>query len=244
MKINNKKVPWLFGESVLDAANRAGEFIPSLCCDTSFINKDSCCRLCIVEVSMDGKTSLVPACATTTDEDMEIITLSDTIQQIRKIVLQLIHSEAPGNEVILDLMEKCCVKPDKRIPEKGGRECILCRRCVNACSYWVHGAIDSMNRGIYREIGTPFNKETDECLGCASCELVCPIHSVKSEEHNGHRKIWSNEFEFLFCEECGKQLTTKENYYDAYYADAPVLCNACSEEYRKKNRKKEDLYYY
>ena len=242
MKINSKKIPWMFGEPVIDAINRAGLYVPSLCCDTSFMNNDSCCRLCMVEITMEGKTTIAPACTTITDEDMEINTMSETIQRARKTILQLMYSEAPGNEVIMDLMKKCGVEPNERIPQKGGRECILCRRCVNACKYWVNGAIDSMNRGINKEINTPYGRESDACLGCASCELVCPIHGIKTEDSEGHRKIWNNEFELLYCEECGKKLTTKQNFYDAYYADAPVLCNECSEEYRKRYRKKNDIY--
>lgn len=244
MKIDGKSVPWLFGESVLDAANKAGIYIPSLCCDPAFLSKDSCCRLCIVEVKMGDRVTLSPACSTETEAEMEITTDSETIRRIRKTVLQLIYAEAPGNEVIMELMEKCGVKPDKRISNKGGRDCVLCRRCTNACHYWLKGAIDSMNRGIRKEINTPYGEETSACLGCASCELVCPIHSIKSEDHNGRRKIWNNEFELLYCEECGALITTKENYYDGNYEDAPVLCHTCSEEYRKKHRRNEDLYCY
>lgn len=244
MIINGKKVPWLFGESVLDAATRAGEFVPSLCCDPGFMDNDSCCRLCIVQITLDGRTSLAPACATVSDEDMEIITDTEVIRRTREAILQLIYSEAPENPVILSLMKKCGVDPDPRIPAKGGRDCILCRRCRNACNYWVHGAIESMHRGVRREIGTPFDKSTEECLGCASCALVCPIHSIKPENEGEKRRIWNDEFDLLYCEECGALLTTDKNFRDACYGDAPVLCHACSEEYRKKHRGDDELYCY
>lgn len=244
MKINGKAVPWLFGESILDAANKAGVFIPSLCCDPTFLNKDSCCRLCIVEVKMGDKVSLMPACATETEAEMEINTDSETIHRIRKMLLQLIYAEAPENPTIMELMKKCGVKPNTRISNKGGRDCVLCRRCINACHYWVKGAIESMGRGVTKRIDTPYGKPTEDCLGCASCELICPIHSIKSEDYNGKRKIWNNEFELLYCEECGTLITTKENFFDGNYDDAPILCHTCSEEYRKRHRKNEELYCY
>lgn len=243
MLINGKKVTWLFGESVLDAATRAGEFIPSLCCDPGFMNRDSCCRLCLVQITLDGRTSLQAACATVTDEDMEIVTSTPELEKTRETILQLIYSEAPGNKVILELMKKCNVEPDEKIPDKGGRDCILCRRCRNVCNYWVHGAIDSMHRGIKREISTPYDIAADECLGCASCAIVCPINAIEVKETEDKRHIWEKDFQLLYCEECGKLLTTDENFFDASYPNAPILCHTCSEEYRKKNRPDDELYF-
>jgi NADH dehydrogenase/NADH:ubiquinone oxidoreductase subunit G len=244
MEIDGKKVTVMFGETILDTANRAGIYIPSLCTDVSFINHDNSCRLCVVEIIQHGKSRLDAACATTSTEDMQVFTTSEIIDRSRKTILQLIYAEAPDNPVIMNIMKKCGVEPEERIPNKGGRDCILCGRCVEVCNYWVKGSIGSMHRGINREIDTPYSKENNECLGCASCELMCPINTIELKDHEGQREIWHKKFELLHCEECGALLTTKENYYDSYYDDAPIICNPCSEEYRKKNRKNHDMYCY
>lgn len=243
MVIENCEIAPRWGETILDAANRAGVFIPSFCYDAKLFRNDACCRICMVEVTVNGATRTVAACATKATNDMVVRVDSDSIRQVRATVLRLMWAQAHGNETLRALMERYGVAEDPGIPEKPGRDCILCGKCVKACGHWMRGAIGSMHRGVKREVGTPYGRESEECLGCGVCELVCSIHSVGHEDAGGVRTIWNRRFELLYCESCGKLVTTKENFYHSHFAGAPALCHTCSEEYRKKNRADGDLYY-
>ncbi|GHV52596.1 ferredoxin [Deltaproteobacteria bacterium] len=243
MLIEGHEILCRYGESILDAAGRAGVFIPSFCYDAKFLHNESCCRICMVEATANGATRVVPACSTTAANDMVVLVNTERIQRLRATILRLMWAQACGNETIRDIMNRYGVSEDPQIPVKTGRGCILCGKCVKACGYWMHGAIGSMRRGTKRTINTPYEQESAECMGCTVCEMVCPIHAIEHEDAGGVRTIWNNRFALLYCERCGKLVTTKENYYDSYFADAPVLCHECSEEYRKSNRADDNLYY-
>lgn len=243
MLIEHCEIVPRWGETILDAANRAGVFIPSFCYDAKFFHNGACCRICMVEMEVNGATRIVAACATKALNDMIVRVDTNKIQQIRAVVLRLMWAQAHGNEAIKALMERYGVAEDPDIPVKQGRGCILCGKCVKACGHWMRGAIGSMHRGVKRAVDTPYGRESEECLGCGVCGLVCSIHSVGHEDARGVRTIWGKQFELLYCESCGTLLTTKENYYHSHYADAPALCHSCSEEYRKNNRADGDLYY-
>jgi NADH dehydrogenase/NADH:ubiquinone oxidoreductase subunit G len=243
MLIESHEISPRWGESILDAATRAGIFIPSFCYDAKFFHNDACCRICMVEAAAKGATRIVPACATKAANDMVVRVDTGTIRRIRSTILRLMWSQAPGNETLKALMERYGVVEDPNILRKSGRECILCGRCVKVCAHWMRGAIGTMYRGMKRAVDTPYGGKSEECLGCGLCELTCPIHSVRHEDADGVRTIWNKRFELLYCERCGKLMTTRENYYDSYFADAPPLCHECSEEYRKNNRDDGVLYY-
>jgi len=60
LTINNRKVETKNGTSILDAAQAAGEKIPTLC-HIKEVFPSGACRMCVVEVK--GKPALVPSCA-------------------------------------------------------------------------------------------------------------------------------------------------------------------------------------
>ena len=78
------------GATILDAAERAGSHIPTLC----FLKERSAissCRICMVEV--EGEDALVPACSTVAKEGMVITTVSERLVAYRKLAMDLILSD-------------------------------------------------------------------------------------------------------------------------------------------------------
>ena len=59
LKINGAPVEFNEGETVLEAARRAGVDIPTLCYDARLKPAGSC-RLCMVQ--LEGRPQLLPAC--------------------------------------------------------------------------------------------------------------------------------------------------------------------------------------
>jgi formate dehydrogenase major subunit len=92
--INGKQVPFVPGETVLAAAKRAGEFIPTLCHDDR-LEPYASCGVCIVEV--EGSPRLVRACSTLIAAGQSILTDSPRALAARKTALALLLSDHRGD---------------------------------------------------------------------------------------------------------------------------------------------------
>lgn len=82
LTINGESYCFNEGMSILEAARSVDIYIPTLCFLKN-INKDSSCRVCLVE----NKGRLIPACDTTIREGMEILTNSSKVRNTRKTIL-------------------------------------------------------------------------------------------------------------------------------------------------------------
>ena len=82
------------GETVLDAARRAGIEIPTLCHDDSVAHYGAC-GVCVVEA--EGNNKLLRACSTRAAEGMVVHTETPRVIQARKIALELLMSDHDGD---------------------------------------------------------------------------------------------------------------------------------------------------
>ena len=82
------------GDTILDLANKAGIYIPTLCHHES-VAKYGACGLCVVEAEKSPK--LMRACATAAGDGMVIHTNSPRIAQARKIAMELLMSDHTGD---------------------------------------------------------------------------------------------------------------------------------------------------
>jgi len=90
--IDGQAVPFESGQSVLQAAQDAGVYIPHLCFHPEFGAHGSC-RVCIVEV--DGATR--SACTIPASEGMQVSNITAELQQKRCEILEMLFVE--GNHV-------------------------------------------------------------------------------------------------------------------------------------------------
>lgn len=98
--INDEVVEVFKDATILDAAKEVdGVYIPTLC----HLNLESfnvehrvgSCRVCMVEVELNGSKKMMPACCTPVTEGMKIRTNTPEVIQIRRIVLELLLSDHP-----------------------------------------------------------------------------------------------------------------------------------------------------
>ncbi len=87
-------VPFEPGETLLQAARRAGIAIPTLC---SFegIEPPTSCYVCLVKIQ--GKSAMAPSCATLAEDGMVLESSSEEVRRYRRSALELLLSEHAGD---------------------------------------------------------------------------------------------------------------------------------------------------
>lgn len=205
LTIDQKAVTVRKGTTVLEAAQRVGIDIPTLCHmklhDMNIENKPGGCRICVVEVN--GRRNLAPACCTEATEGMEINTHSMRVINARRTVLELILSDHPAEcltcaksgDCELQSMahrlgireihyqgEHSTYRSDNspaiiRDPDK----CIMCRRCEMMCNdVQTVGVLSAVSRGFNSVVSPAFERDLidSECTFCGQCLAVCPTGAL------------------------------------------------------------------
>lgn len=231
------------GEYLYDVAARNGIQIPTLCRHDAFEDHRACCRICIVEVVTNGRSKVVASCVYPVEEECEVFTNNERIASERAVLMALLAHRAPEATNFKSLVGKIGTEKTDRLVVLDGEKCILCGRCVQACSSLGTGAISTVNRGTEKMIDTPYGKASDACVGCLSCANVCPTGAIEYSETDTTRVIWNREFELVHCALCGEVMGTKEAVILANGAQEPegdMICDAC----RKKQMADEMMQTY
>jgi len=92
------------GTTVLQAAQEAGVYIPTLCYHPNLPPYGGC-RLCIVEI--EGVRGLPTACTTPATEGMKVTTNTPRLQELRRSFMQLILTEHPNACLTCHRRERC-----------------------------------------------------------------------------------------------------------------------------------------
>ena len=201
IKINGVDYKAPAGSTILTACRVAGIEIPTLCY-LKDLNEIAACRICMVEVK--NARSLVAACVYPINEGIEIFTNSKRVIESRKKTIELILSNhrmdclscvRSGNCELLALARANGVddtkyqgaKTETKIDDsavhliRDNSKCILCRRCIAACSKLQSvGVIGTNNRGFKTIVGSQFNMPLGDtsCVHCGQCINVCPVGAL------------------------------------------------------------------
>jgi bidirectional [NiFe] hydrogenase diaphorase subunit len=160
------------GMPIINAARKAGVFIPTLCYHEALKPYGSC-RLCMVEVVHNKQRSLVTSCNFPAEGGMEVFTDTSRVRQIRRMIVELLLARCPEIQMIRTMAKQMGIE-SSMFKKKEANECILCGLCVRFCDEVVGvGAIGLANRGIDREVATPFKVASDICIGCGACTYIC-----------------------------------------------------------------------
>ncbi|UCG78041.1 MAG: (2Fe-2S)-binding protein [Nitrospirota bacterium] len=182
------------GTSVIKAAGIAGITIPTLCYHDA-LKPYGACRICMVEVIYQKQRRVVTACNFPTEAGMEVHTDTAKVREIRRMVIRLLLARCPDVPILKKLAQSMGIE-DIKLKQKDEKECILCGLCVRFCDEVVGAnAIGLSNRGIEREVTTPFKVLSGTCIGCGSCTYICPtgcIEMVVDGEKTGMRMEMGN----------------------------------------------------
>ncbi|HWP98061.1 MAG TPA: NADH-dependent [FeFe] hydrogenase, group A6 [Syntrophomonadaceae bacterium] len=193
------------GSTILQAASEVGVRIPTLCYHPDQSIKANC-RVCVCEV--EGNRLLVAACAMPVFEGMVVKTRTPKVIEARKTIIELILANHPqdclncirnGNCELQELAEEYCVRENPFEYKVRGFEkdfstpslfrdqdkCILCRRCIEACSVIQSvNALGLQERGYHSMVVPTMGKTLAEspCVMCGQCIHACPVGAIGEVE--------------------------------------------------------------
>ncbi|ANQ54466.1 ferredoxin [Thermosipho sp. 1063] len=198
--LNGKEFEVPDGITVLEAAEKLGIQIPTLCHHPE-LEPIGACRICVVEI--EGARTLQPACTTKITDGMKIRTNSDRVENAIKFNLSLIMANHPNDCMYCEADQRCELKKlvhkydvrpifnptdlsevfDDSSPsiQRDLSRCIKCQRCVRVCSEIQGMNIYSMVERGYKTIPqTAFDKPVYEtnCISCGQCAYLCPVGAI------------------------------------------------------------------
>ena len=179
LTIDGKPVEVEKGVTVLQAAQSAGIYIPTLCYHPD-LKPYGGCRLCIVEI--ENMRGLPTACTTPAANGMKITTDTAQLKELRRAYLQLILSEHPNACLTCERRERCGPY-DICLRNVGVNE-----RCVN-CPANGHCELQQVADYIgveeisvpykYKQLPVDFDREPlirrdyNLCILCGRCVQMC-----------------------------------------------------------------------
>lgn len=183
--IDGKNIKFRPGQSILDAANKAGLYIPTLC-HLEALEPYGGCRLCVVEVK--NMRGFPTACTTPLTQGMEVVTVSPALQKLRREILEFTLSEHPFTCLVCKDKKECTdfMHSTRKVSTITG-----CNFCTSNGDCELQDLVDFLElddmkfpityRGIPPVKNNPFyDLDYNLCVLCGRCVRIC------NEERNSH----------------------------------------------------------
>jgi len=206
LTIDGRPVTVPRGRTVLEAAQAAGVYIPTLCADPD-LEPYGGCRLCVVEI--ENMRGLPTACTTPAADGMVVHTETEAVSEVRRTVVELLIADHPADCLTCPQNQRCELQKvaaylgltDLSLPRTGRQlpvddsnpffeldrnKCILCARCTRTCSeITAVGAIDLAYRGYEAKVATFAGKPLFEsiCQSCGECVARCPVGALTAKDY-------------------------------------------------------------
>ena len=201
------------GATILEAARKAGIWIPTLCYSPA-VGAQAACRLCLVGIERKGELQTVTACNYPVRRDLFVSVSGDKPTRLRRGVMQLLLARSPESQELKELAARMGIEgtPYPKVTE-AQRNCVLCGLCIAVCEQAIGAsAIGFAGRGVERVVASPFRAPSEDCIACGACAAVCPVGTiqVRIHEHCGEAEIspFKSRSKLLLCAECGRRMVS------------------------------------
>ncbi len=210
LEIDGKPVQVENGATVMEAANKAGTFVPHFCYHRK-LSIAANCRMCLVQVEKAPKP--VPACATPATDGMKVWTQSAQAISAQKGVMEFLLVNHPLDCPICDQGGECQLQDlavgyggsasryqeEKRVVVNKNlgplistdmTRCIHCTRCVRF-GQEIAGVMElgMAGRGEHSEILTFVSRTVDSELSGNVIDL-CPVGALTSKPFRYSARTW------------------------------------------------------
>jgi len=198
-KIDGVEVQGMPGQTILEAAEEAGIYIPRLC-QMKGITPHGSCRVCTVKI---GGKWFAAACTQPIAAGLEVDNSSEEVQQLRKDLVEMLFTEGNHYCMFCDKSGNCelqamayrlgilapkypYIYPERELDAShpdvfiDRNRCILCARCVNSAKEQDGKTIfDFSGRGPHKEICVNGDKLSDtELAAVDKAADACPVGAI------------------------------------------------------------------
>jgi NADH-quinone oxidoreductase subunit G len=152
ISVNGREIDVTPGELLIEAAERAGEYIPRFCYHPR-MEPVGMCRMCLVEIDGPRGATLQPACYIHVNDGMSVVTNSEKVKKAQDGVLEFLLANHPLDCPVCDKGGECPLQ-DQTLAHGSGET-----RFIEEKRHFVKPI----------EIGELVLLDRERCIQCARC---------------------------------------------------------------------------
>ncbi|MHB1509496.1 MAG: NADH-quinone oxidoreductase subunit NuoG [Acidimicrobiales bacterium] len=223
--VDGRRVEAADGELIIEAAERAGVYIPRFCFHPR-MKPVGMCRMCLVEVSGPRGATLQPACYISVSEGQEISTSSPAARKAQEGVIEFLLVNHPLDCPVCDKGGECPLQ-DQSVSHGPGESrfveekrhwakpialgpltlldrerCIQCARCTRFAEEIAgEPLIDFYERGDHIEVAAFPDRPFDSYFSGNTVQ-ICPVGALTSVPYRFKSRPWDLEQVESTCTYC------------------------------------------
>ncbi|HEV3186529.1 MAG TPA: NADH-quinone oxidoreductase subunit NuoG [Acidimicrobiales bacterium] len=225
ISVNGRSLEAAPGELLIEAAERAGHYVPRFCYHPR-MEPVGMCRMCLVEVEGPRGATLQPACYLKVQEGMTVVTDSEKVKKAQDGVLEFLLANHPLDCPVCDKGGECPLQ-DQTLAHGSGEtrfieekrhfvkpveigelvlldreRCIQCARCTRFSSE-VSGdtEIAFSGRGDQMEVA-PSPTEPFDSTFSGNTVQICPVGALTAKPYRFTARPWDLEQVESTCTTC------------------------------------------
>jgi NADH-quinone oxidoreductase subunit G len=225
ISLDGRSVEAAPGELLIEAAERAGNYIPRFCYHPR-MEPVGMCRMCLVEVDSPRGATLQPACYIKVNDGMSVVTNSDKVKKAQDGVLEFLLANHPLDCPVCDKGGECPLQ-DQTLAHGSGESryieekrhfvkpieigelvlldrerCIQCARCTRF-SAEISGdtEIAFAGRGDLIEVAPSPNVPFDSTFSGNTVQ-ICPVGALTAKPYRFTARPWDLEQVESTCTTC------------------------------------------